>query len=354
MSRVVASTSNSGLRTPGAPTKASTAVPPRAGLGAVATGWQPITNATVAIAAAAASRLLEMSPHPYVGQRAHQEGNDQDPGRPVNLPLESAAGSIPAAQPTVTAADGATKAGRLGRLHQYPRHQQQGEHRLDDDERVLDLGHRPLAHPDRAEPRLDRRPVQRVEPCSDVVGPLVLILQVVGVLPNVDAENRRQTFHIGAVLVRVRLDRHLALLVREQPGPSAAELADGSLLKLLLERVVAAERALDGVAQPARRVAAAAGAHDAPEDRVIRVAAGVVADGCPDVLGHRVDPPQEVLDRLGAEVGVLFDSGVVVVDVGRVMLVVMDLHRLSVDVRLERIEGVWKRWDRECHGGNLP
>src|SRR5207247_296395 len=79
------------------------------------------------------------------------------------------------------------------------------------------------------------------------------------------------------------LDRHLALLVREQPGPSAAELADGSLLKLLLERVVAAERALDGVAQPARRGTAAAGAHGAPEGRWIGVAAGVGAGGAPVV-----------------------------------------------------------------------
>src|SRR3989442_3944712 len=126
MSRVVASTSNSGLRTPGAPTKASTAVPPRAGLGAVATGWHPMTNATVAIAAAAARRLLEMSPHPYVGQRAHQEGNDQDPGRPVNLPFESAAGSIPAPPPPPTPPRRATQAGRPGGLPPHPHRHRHG------------------------------------------------------------------------------------------------------------------------------------------------------------------------------------------------------------------------------------
>src|SRR5665213_4540556 len=95
MSRVVASTSNSGLRAPGAPTSASTAVPPRAGLGAVATGWQPMTM-TAATTTAAARRLREMLSNPYVGDRADQERGDETPCRPVDLPLEPPAGSIPA------------------------------------------------------------------------------------------------------------------------------------------------------------------------------------------------------------------------------------------------------------------
>jgi hypothetical protein len=31
------------------------------------------------------------------------------------------------------------------------------------------------------------------------------------------------------------------------------------------------------------------------------------------------------------------------------MLVVMDLHRLGIDVRLERIKGVWERGYGKCH-----
>src|ERR1700694_926481 len=139
-SRVVASTSNNGLRTPAAPTRASTAAPPRAGLGTVATGWQPMST-TAAIAAVAAMRLPEMSLHPYVGHRTDQESGDEDPCRPVDLPLEPAAGPIPTAEPPISAADGATQARSLRRLHQNAHHQQEREPGLDEDERVLDLTH---------------------------------------------------------------------------------------------------------------------------------------------------------------------------------------------------------------------
>src|SRR5207248_6185922 len=97
----------------------------------------------------------------------------------------------------------------------------------------------------------DGLPVQGVEPGRDVVRALVLVLEVVGVLPHVDAEDRGHAFHVRAVLVRVALDRELAARVGDQPCPAAAELADRGLLQLLLEGVVPPERAVDGVADPA-------------------------------------------------------------------------------------------------------
>src|SRR5712691_8101950 len=105
-----------------------------------------------------------------------------------------------------------------------------------------------LCDPYRAEPRLDRRPVQRVEPCRDIVGSLVLVFQVVRVLPHVDAQDRGEPLHERAVLVRIALDRHLSVLVSQQPGPAAAELAGPGLSELLFERVVAPKGALDRVA----------------------------------------------------------------------------------------------------------
>src|SRR5262245_3856121 len=54
--------------------------------------------------------------------------------------------------------------------------------------------------------RLDRLPVHRVPPRINVVGPQVLVLQVIGVLPHVHAQNRHQPLHQRAVLVRL-LDR---------------------------------------------------------------------------------------------------------------------------------------------------
>src|SRR5258707_7548416 len=113
----------------------------------------------------------------------------------------------------------------------------------------------------------DGLPVDRVEPRRHVVRALVLVLQVVGVLPDVDAKDRGQAVHVRAVLVGVALERELAARVGGEPSPAAPELADRGLGELLLERVVRAERAVDRVADAARRGASPTRAHDRPEDR---------------------------------------------------------------------------------------
>src|SRR5207248_5151413 len=209
-------------------------------------------------------------------------------------------------------------------------------------------GARPLG-PDRAEPRIDRFPVQGVEPRGHVVGAPVLVLEVVSVLPHVDAQQRRQLVHERAVLVGVALDRQLSLPVRDEPRPAAAELPDRGLLQLLLELVIATDGGLDRVGDASRGVATAARTHDRPADGVVGVAAGVVADRRPDVLRDVVDPPEQVFDRFPAQLGVLLDRGVGVRHIGGVVLVVVDLHRLRVDVWLERIERIRKLGNFECH-----
>src|SRR5437016_14192078 len=108
-SRVLSFVSNSGLSTVGCPTSASTAVPPRAGFGTVATGWHA-TSARAAANAAAKRLRLEMRRHPDVGDGTDQETGDQDPRRPVDLAFEAAPRAVPAAKTVPAPADGATKA----------------------------------------------------------------------------------------------------------------------------------------------------------------------------------------------------------------------------------------------------
>ena len=55
---------------------------------------------------------------------------------------------------------------------------------------------------------------------------------------------------------------------------------------------------------------------------------------------------QQFLDRKLLEVGVAFESLVEIGDVCGVVLVVMDLHRLRVDVRFECVERIRER--RQC------
>src|SRR5947209_19817582 len=116
-------------------------------------------------------------------------------------------------------------------------------------------------------------------PCSDEYRTPVLILEVVGVLPSVEPEHRNLPVHEGAVLVRRAQDLELGARDSE-PRPAAPEPAGGGGGQLLLERDEAAERLLDRVGQRAARLAAPALAgrrHDRPEQRVVVVAAAVVA-----------------------------------------------------------------------------
>src|SRR6267142_1780307 len=139
-SRVLSTVSKRGFSTLAPPTNASTAVPPRAGLGTVATGWHPINTRTSA-AAPAEARLSEMRSHPDECERADQEGGDQHPRGPVDLALETPAGAIPAASSVAASADGPPEARCLGRLDQHAGHEKDREDRLRDDERLLNLIH---------------------------------------------------------------------------------------------------------------------------------------------------------------------------------------------------------------------
>src|SRR5262249_35083420 len=86
------------------------------------------------------------------------------------------------------------------------------------------------SRPQSAQPLVDLRPVHHVPPRVDVVRAAVLVLQVVGVLPDVDPEDRLLAVHHRVVLVRRALDRDLAAVVHD-PRPAAAEPPDGGLLE---------------------------------------------------------------------------------------------------------------------------
>ena len=65
--------------------------------------------------------------------------------------------------------------------------------------------------------------------------------------------------------------------------------------------------------------------------------------------GTRVDVAKQILDALRLQLGMLLERRVQVGDVRLVMLAVMNLHRLLVDVRFERIGRVGERRKRVSH-----
>ena len=148
--------------------------------------------------------------------------------------------------------------------------------------------HRALISVD-LEARVHGVPVDHVPPRGDVVGAAVLVLQVVGVLPHVDAEHGVLALHDRRVLVgraRRARRRRRSLTSQAQPLPKRPTPA---LANCFLERVEAAERRVDGVGDLPVGAPPALGAISCPEQRVVHVPAAVVAHGRADVLGDRVE-----------------------------------------------------------------
>src|SRR5205807_8226195 len=117
-------------------------------------------------------------------------------------------------------------------------------------------------------------PVDHVPPRVDVIGPAVVVLQVVGVLPDVDAEQRRLAVADRVVLVGAGDHRQTRAVV-DEPGPAGAELVDAGVIELALEVIEGPERGVDRVAQRAVGLAPAVRGHPLPEQRVVVMAAPV-------------------------------------------------------------------------------
>src|SRR6478672_3357781 len=96
----------------------------------------------------------------------------------------------------------------------------------------------------------DLVPVDHVPPRLEVVRALVLVLEVVGVLPHVDPDQRRLSRGDRRVLVGRARHGELGAVVH-QPGPAAAELPDARGVHLLLELVEPPEGLVDAVCQRA-------------------------------------------------------------------------------------------------------
>src|SRR5690606_1785433 len=80
---------------------------------------------------------------------------------------------------------------------------------------------------------LDLVPVDHVVERGDVVRAAVLVLQVVGMLPHVQAQDRgvarADALHERVVLVGAALDQELARGIGGQPRPAAAEAGQRGL-----------------------------------------------------------------------------------------------------------------------------
>ena len=146
---------------------------------------------------------------------------------------------------------------------------------------------------------------------------------------------------IGAVTARLAAARGYAV-ARGQPGPPAAEPGQAGFLELFFEFVEAPKGRVDGPGQVAGRGRGSAGRHQLPEHGVVVVTAAVIANGRTNRLGHLSQIPDQLLNREFVEVRMILERRIQVVDVGIVVLVVVDPHRLLIDGRFQGVVGVWQ------------
>ncbi|MNP17156.1 hypothetical protein D3C76_1095800 [compost metagenome] len=158
-------------------------------------------------------------------------------------------------------------------------------------------------------------------------------------LPDVQAEDRRVAVHQRAVLVTTAFDHQGLGRGHAQPGPAAAETGQRSLGKSLLEGVETTQLLLDGLGHGALWQAPALGRHHPPEQRMVGVAAALVNHCVLQLLRQLPNAGDQFFHR-PLRILAAFYRRIEVVDIGLVVLAVVNLHGLSIDVRFQRIVGV--------------
>mmetsp|Transcript_4887 Transcript_4887/g.8111 ORF Transcript_4887/g.8111 Transcript_4887/m.8111 type:complete len:288 (-) Transcript_4887:25-888(-) len=186
-------------------------------------------------------------------------------------------------------------------------------------------------------------PVDNLPEVGHVLGAAVLVLEVVGVLPHIQAQDGLHgvggAFHERVILVGGAADAKLAISLHTKPCPARAELASGGSVELLLHGVHRAKGLVNGRGQSSGRTAGLLlRAHALPEEAVVVVAATRVTDGTTSLQGTSLEVQN------GANSILTGKSLVDVGHVGGVVLVMVKLHGGRVDDGLQGVVSVRKIW----------
>ena len=128
--------------------------------------------------------------------------------------------------------------------------------------------------------RFQNIPVDDAPYCGEMIDTAVLIVEVVGMFPYVDAENRLQSVANGGACVGFLRNHEFPFAVTGKPYPTATEKTGAFLLELLLEGFERTKLCIDGFGQLAHGLAIFLWSGELREvEIVVEDLSGVVEDG---------------------------------------------------------------------------
>ena len=174
----------------------------------------------------------------------------------------------------------------------------------------------------------------------------MLVVEIVGVLPDVERQQRHQVGGERRIGIWCVYDAQSAA-VEHQPGPAAGEMSARRRHELLSERSLTAEAVLDEFRDRPVRLAATSRAHALPEERMVPRLGGGVEECLAVPLGAR---PDDLLERRVLE-RCAFHQRAGLVHVCGVVVVVVRRQGAPGQMRFQGVEGIRQRRQRHVHVG---
>ena len=129
-------------------------------------------------------------------------------------------------------------------------------------------------------------PVNEVPERGDVVWATILVVQVVGVFPDVESQQWGPTFHQGAILIRGAFNNQLSLVIGE-PRPTTPKSSGRRRTDFFFQCRKASKGAVDRSGQFASRFGTGMRSQNRPEQGMVCMATRVVADQRAVFFGDR-------------------------------------------------------------------
>src|ERR1039458_555930 len=192
-------------------------------------------------------------------------------------------------------------------------------------------------------------PVNNLKERLNIIGALVLVLQVVGVLPHIHAKNGLVPCAQWAVLIGRCFNSQGPVRQLEEPGPTAAKNAHRRRSQLVLKSGKRTELRVNSLRQLAGgRFTAFAKCR--PPERVVRMASPLIPHRSTGRFGPAVQICNQFLHGLAVQLQVRGHSHIQIVHVRLMMLIVMQMHGYGIEAGLKRVIGVGQSGERERPG----